>query len=165
MAAGKHRKIHDVKQTKKIAPLISFSYQVSKLVSGVNIVNLDFGVQIDPIKQPIQRNSVGSGHVSHRWTSAFDDHLDHSFVIVKNLRHSTKVTRLHVWGNIIDVALFKSFVLDWSLGLVLGVLVWWGFTRRVSSYLIFGVVELVWGRMKHFYSQIPKIESGNLIYA
>ena len=45
--------------------------------SDVKIFDLDFGVQIDSVKQPIKRNSVGSGHVSHRWISAFDDHFDH----------------------------------------------------------------------------------------
>ena len=31
------------------------------------------GVQINSVKQPIKSNSVGSGHMSHSWTSAFDD--------------------------------------------------------------------------------------------
>ena len=34
----------------------------------------DFVVQIDLLKQPIQRHSVGSGHVSHREPSALYDH-------------------------------------------------------------------------------------------
>ena len=42
---------------------------------------MDLGVQIDSVKQPIQRNSVGSGHVSHCWTSALYDHFHHSFVV------------------------------------------------------------------------------------
>ena len=36
------------------------------------VFDLDFRVQVDPVKQPIMRNPVGSGHVSHRRTSAFD---------------------------------------------------------------------------------------------
>ena len=47
MAAGKHREIHDVEQTKKMVPLITreitFGQHVSKLVLGVNIFDLDFG--------------------------------------------------------------------------------------------------------------------------
>ena len=38
---------------------------VSKLACGVNIFDLDLGVQIDSVNYPIKRNSVGSGHVSH----------------------------------------------------------------------------------------------------
>ena len=37
----------------------------SELVFGADVLDLDFWVQIDSIEQPIQRNSVGSGHVSH----------------------------------------------------------------------------------------------------
>ena len=74
MAERKHRKVHDVEQTKKMVPLITceitLSQQVHKLVFGVYMFGLDFGVQSDPIKQPIQRNSVGSEHVSHCRTSA-----------------------------------------------------------------------------------------------
>ena len=57
MAARKHREIHDVEQTKKMAPLITckitFSQHVSESVSGVNMFDLDLVVQIDPVKQPI----------------------------------------------------------------------------------------------------------------
>ena len=35
---------------------------------GVDVLDLDLGVQIDLVKQPVKSNSVGSGHVSHRWT-------------------------------------------------------------------------------------------------
>ena len=50
---------------------------------GVNVYDLDLWVQVDPIKKPIKRNSVGAGHVSQRWASAFDDHLDHRFIVLK----------------------------------------------------------------------------------
>ena len=52
----------------------------------VSIFNLDFGVQVDYVKQPIERNSVDSGHMSHRRTSAFDDHLDQLFIVFKQLQ-------------------------------------------------------------------------------
>ena len=57
MAAKKHREKQDVEQTKKMVPFITreitFGQHVSKLVLGVNIFDLDFGVQIDSVKQPI----------------------------------------------------------------------------------------------------------------
>ncbi len=72
--------IHDVEQTKKMTTLITcettFDQNVRKLLLGDNIFDLDFGFQIDPIKQRIQRNSVGSGYVSHRKTFALYDHFD-----------------------------------------------------------------------------------------
>ena len=49
-------KIHNVKPTKKITPLITretaFSQHVSELVFGVNIFDMDLGVQVDSVKQP-----------------------------------------------------------------------------------------------------------------
>ena len=59
---------------------------VSKLLSGVHKFDLDFVFQIDSVKQPIKSNSVGSGHVSHRRTSSFYDHLDHGFAVFKNVQ-------------------------------------------------------------------------------
>ena len=53
----------NIEQMKKIIPLItreiSFGQDVCELVFGVNVTDLDFWVQIDPVKQPIQSNSVG----------------------------------------------------------------------------------------------------------
>ena len=64
----------------KIVPLITCEialYQnVCELVFGVNVFDLDLWVQVDSVKQPIKRNSVRYGYVSHCWTSALDDHLD-----------------------------------------------------------------------------------------
>ena len=57
----------------------------------VSIFSLDFGVQVDYVQQPIERNSVRSGHMSHRKTSAFDDHLDHSFTVFKNVQQGFEV--------------------------------------------------------------------------
>ena len=45
-------------------------------VFGVDFPDLNFWTLIDPFKHPIQCNPVGSWHVSHCWTPAFDYHLD-----------------------------------------------------------------------------------------
>ena len=59
----------DVEQTQKMIPFItcdiSLCHYVCELVLSVNVFDLDLGVQIDSIKQPIKSNSVGSGNVSH----------------------------------------------------------------------------------------------------
>ena len=48
MAARRHGEIHDVKQSEKMIPFItsdiSLGQEVSELVCGVNIFDLDFGV-------------------------------------------------------------------------------------------------------------------------
>ena len=51
-----------------------------ELVFGVDVFDLYFGVQINSIEQPIKSNSVNSGNMTHCWTSAFNDHLDYSFI-------------------------------------------------------------------------------------
>ena len=40
-------------------PLVKY---VCELVFGVDVFDLDFGVQTDSIEQPIKSNSVGSGN-------------------------------------------------------------------------------------------------------
>ena len=81
----------DVKQIKKMVPFIAckipFCQYVCKLVFGVDTLDLNFGVQIDSVKQPIKNNSGGSGYMSHCGTSAFGDHFNHGFV-------STNITQI-----------------------------------------------------------------------
>ena len=54
----------DIEQMKKIVPLITcaipFSPHVCELVFGVNVTHVNFRIEINPVKQPIQSNSVGS---------------------------------------------------------------------------------------------------------
>ena len=80
----------NVKQTQKFIPFItcevSLRQYVCELVFGVNVFDLDFGVQIDSIEQPIKSNSVGSGNMSHCRASAFNDHLDYSFIVLKHIQ-------------------------------------------------------------------------------
>ena len=81
-----------IKQGQQMIPLIaceiSFGQDVCELFFGVNVFDLDFGAQINSIEQPIKSNSVGSGDVSHCWTSAFDNHFDYSFIVLKRIQQS-----------------------------------------------------------------------------
>ena len=65
----------NVKLTPKMIPFvtceISFCKDLRELVFGVDVFDLDFGVQINWIEQPIKGNSVGSGDISHCRASAF----------------------------------------------------------------------------------------------
>ena len=47
----------DVEQMKKIVPLITCEI--------TDVPNLYFRIKINPVKQPIQSNSVGSGLLTH----------------------------------------------------------------------------------------------------
>ena len=59
----------NVKQTQKMIPFlaceISLCQYVCELVLGVYVFNLNLRVKIDSIEQPIKRNSVGPGNMSH----------------------------------------------------------------------------------------------------
>ena len=71
----------------KIVPLITceiaLCQNVRELVFGVDTFDLNLWIQTDSVKQPVRINSVGSGYVSHCRTSAFDDHFNHCFVVLK----------------------------------------------------------------------------------
>ena len=90
----------NVEQSQKMVPLItceiSFCQYVCELVLGVNVFDLDFGVQIDSIELPIKSNSVGPGYMSHCWASSLYDHLDHSFIVFKDVQQSFLTRRNHV---------------------------------------------------------------------
>ena len=79
-----------------IACEISLCQDVCDLVLGVNVFDLDFGVQIDSIKQAIKSNSVGSGNMSQCRASSLHDHLDHCFVVFKDIQQSFPTRRMHV---------------------------------------------------------------------
>ena len=81
----------------------AFRRNVGELVLGIDVCDWDFLVRVDSVKQPIKRNSVGLGHMSHCWTSAFDDHLDHRFILFKHVKHGARTIRFRVGGNIIDI--------------------------------------------------------------
>ena len=76
----------------KIVPLPcenSFGQHVLELVFGVNVKDLNFWVQINPVKQPIQSKSLGPSNMSHCGTSTFDNHFDYRLIVLKNTQHST----------------------------------------------------------------------------
>ena len=88
---------HMEKMVRFIRCEIALGQYVSEFVFGVDVFDLDFGIEIYSIKQPVKCNSVSPGHVSHCWTSALYDHLDHRFIVFKNEMHRTRVRRLHVY--------------------------------------------------------------------
>ena len=89
-----------VEQTQKMIPFItgeiSLCQYVCELVLGVNVFDLDLRVQFDSTKQPMKSNSVGSGNMSHCRASSLHDHLDHCFVVFKDMQQSFLTRRMHV---------------------------------------------------------------------
>ena len=80
----------NIEQSQQMIPFITCEIRlcqdVCELVLGVNIFDLNLGVKINSIKQPIKSNSVSAGNMSHRWTSAFHNHLDHSLIVFKHIQ-------------------------------------------------------------------------------
>ena len=80
----------NIEQSQQMIPFITceipFCQDVCKLVLGVNVFDLNLGIEINSIKQPIKSNSVGPGNMSHRWTSAFHYHLDNSLIVFKHIQ-------------------------------------------------------------------------------
>ena len=64
LGAASRAEMADVAQMKKIVPFvtceITFGQNVSELMFGISVSNLNFRITINPVKQPIQSNSVGS---------------------------------------------------------------------------------------------------------
>ena len=77
----------------------TFRQNVFELLFSVDIVDLDSWVHDASIKEPVQRNSVGSGYVSHRRTSALDNCFSHCFVVLKDIQHSTGFRVLCIGWN------------------------------------------------------------------
>ena len=54
----------DVEQMKKIVPFVTCEIALrqfaGELMFGVDVPDLNLGIQMNPIKQPIRSNSVGS---------------------------------------------------------------------------------------------------------
>ena len=67
----------------------------------------------------IKSNSVGSGYVLHRWTSSFNYHFDHGFVVIKDAQLILILRRMCVCGCVVHIIqlinLLPSFDI-WVLG-------------------------------------------------
>ena len=78
--------IHDKGQSEKSVPSVivamTFGHDLSQWASGVNTSHLDQWVKVDRVKQRIKRQSMSAGYVLHGRVSAFDDHLDHCFIVL-----------------------------------------------------------------------------------
>ena len=135
-------------------PLLSTCLRV-----GVKLTDLNFGVQIDPVKQPIQSNFAVSWNMSHCWISTFDNHFDYRLAVLKGIQHGTRTRIRCIWWNVINVCWNDVGVLDWD-----GVMhVWLNNCRRVSPWSWVHLFCSV--RNEILQHQIPESESGNTVGA
>ena len=63
----------------------AFRHDAGEMVLGIHVFGLDFGVQVDSTKNPLERKSVSSAHVSHRRTSDSINHLDKGSIVFENV--------------------------------------------------------------------------------
>ena len=79
----------NIKQGQQMIPFISceipFCQDVCKLVLGVDVFDFNLRVKNNSIEQPIKSNSMSSGNMCHCWTSAFHNHFNHSFIVLKHI--------------------------------------------------------------------------------
>ena len=69
----------------------AFRQHVGTLVFGVNVLDLDFGVQIDFVKIATRPQLCGYGtHVSSSDSLSFNDHLDYCTIVFENLMEGAK---------------------------------------------------------------------------
>ena len=82
----------NIEQGQQMIPFVTreipLGQDVCKLVLGVDVFDLDLRIKINSIEQPIKSNSMSSGNMSHCWTSAFHNHLNHSFTVLKHIEQS-----------------------------------------------------------------------------
>ena len=96
--------------------------QHEKLALGVNKFDLDLGVQIDSVKQPFYRNSVGSGPVSHCWNFCslwlfWSESHSLSSKMFNWASHWNKFVFVTTWSTFDNSSTSRTFLL---LSLVLG---------------------------------------------
>ena len=80
------------------------------LVFGVNVSDLNLRIQVDSVSQPIKSNSVGSWHMSHCWTLAFDYHLDHGFSVLKHVQHGIGLRKVRIRRHSVKVKQLRTVV-------------------------------------------------------
>ena len=117
----------DVKQTKKIVPLIACEipswHNICKLVFGVDMLDLDFGSKL------ILSDTQSSATLWVLDTCLIVGLRPLMIILItaslssKDEQHRTKQRKLRVRRDTVNIVQTKIVVLGWNLGFVLGVLV------------------------------------------
>ena len=114
MAGRTQWNVHDVEETEKVVPLftgeIALCEDVGKFVLGVNICDLNLSIQVDSVKWPIKRNSVGTGHVCHCRTPAFDYHLNSGLTVLGHVQHGIGRRNFRIPRHIVNVKHIRTVV-------------------------------------------------------
>ena len=78
---------------------------------GVDVFDVDLGVEINSIKQQIKSNSVSPGNMSQCGTPSFNDRFDHCFIVFEHIQWSFSTRGLDIWGNRINLFRYIDFLL------------------------------------------------------
>ena len=140
---------------------LPFGLDVCDLVLGIDVTDLNFWVQINLVKEPIQSNFVGSWNMPHCGTSTFHNHFDYRLIVLKDIQRRTGIRLLCFGWNVINVC--------WNdVGVVYrcGVMhVWLVDCWRLSPSFSLGSTFSFRYGMKHVNHEIPESESCNSIHA
>ena len=94
---------------------------------------------------------MGSGHVSHRWTSSFDDHLDQHFILLKKCTTALRSeNKWRLWQRTSESFINISVSSSFKHGV--------GISQAVSQCFL-GWCACVLRRMYHVYHHIRKISA------
>ena len=141
---------------------IPFCQHVCEFMLGVNVTDLDLGVQLT------LSNNQSRATLWVRETCLIVGlrpliiiSITASLSSLKDKQLCNGIRMRCIWWNVINVSWNDVGVLDWD-----GVMhVWLDNCRRVSPSLSLGSISSVRYGMKYFNHQIPKIRSGNSTHA
>ena len=92
LSAASRAEMANVEEMKKIVPLITcgvpFGQHVCELVFGVNVTDLNFEVQINPVKTNPKQLCGFLTHVS-LWDFGLYHHFNYGFSVLKDIQYST----------------------------------------------------------------------------
>ena len=75
--------------------------ECQRLVASIDVFDLDFWAQANPVKQSVQVNTVSPGNMSHGWAPTFYGHLDNSVIIIENEQPRTLAGTVWIpWNKI-----------------------------------------------------------------
>ena len=100
----------NIEQTQQMIPFVTCEISLGQHVGKLGfLVSMYLIWILGPnfsIEQPIKRNSVGPGNMSHCGTPSVDDHLDHCFIVFEHIQQSFLMRRFDFEG--INSTLSKS---------------------------------------------------------
>ena len=120
LSAESGAEMADVEQLKKIVPFvtceITFGQNVCELMLGINESNLNYRHKIYPVKTTNPKQLcwflITCLIVGLR---PFYNHVNHGFIVLKDIQHSIGTRMCSAWWNVINVGQIEISVRGWNL--------------------------------------------------